>query len=544
MFGRYLSIAWHWAWLLFLTTALAGGAAYLNAKRTTPIYQASTLVLVNPAPASITQDYSSLTVGQALAQTYTTLITTRPVLEGVIAKLGLNISPDALSNNIQTQVVGNSQLLQIKVEDTNPIRAAQIANMLVTEFSDQNMAEQASRYTASKQSLETELTQLDQQIQTTNQALSDLGSDPSRQSARDQLNMTLSQYQQSYANLLQSYEQLQLAEAQSISTIVQKEPAIPPTTPISPQTRRDTMLAAFVGLMLGAGVVILIEALDDTIKGPEEITRQLGLPVLGFIATHGTDGTKLITISEPLSPVSEAFRSLRTNLQFVSVDRPLQSILITSPSPEDGKTTIAGNLSVIMAQGGFQVLVLDADLRKPMIHKFLRLPNRSGLSELFTESIISINGNLHKTDVTNLRALTSGNLPPNPSELLGSDKMTRILEQVCNQADFVIVDSPPVLVVTDSAVLAPKVDGVLLVVKPGASKLQACKQAVEQLKMVGARMLGVVLNDIDIKRSGYRYSHYKYYYSYKKGHAHDSAKSLTGQRKEKHLHSPPSTPLK
>ena len=151
---------------------------------------------------------------------------------------------------------------------------------------------------------------------------------------------------------------------------------------------------------------------------------------------------------------------------------PLQSILVTSPSPDDGKSTIAGNLGVIIAQGGHQVLVIDADLRKPMIHKFFRIPNRTGLSGLFTESVISLNGNLHKTDVTNLRALTTGDLPPNPSELLGSDKMTQILEQIRNQVDFVIVDSPPVLVVTDSTVLAPKVDGVLLVIKPGVSKLR------------------------------------------------------------------------
>ena len=525
-------------------TILAGGAAYISSKRTTPVYQASTLVLVNPAPASTTQDYSSLITGQALAQTYVQLVTARPILEGVITKLGLNISPDNLINDITSEVVGTTQLIQIKVEDTDPIRAAQIANALVTEFSDQNMAEQASRYAASKQSLETQLTQLDQQIQSTNQALSDLGSNPSRQSERDQLNMTLAQYQQSYANVLQSYEQLRLAETQSISTIVQKEPAIPPDQPIRPNTMRDTILAAFVGLMLGAGIVFLIEAMDDTLKGPEDVTRQLGLPVLGFIATHKTEDTKLITMSEPLSPISEAFRSLRTNLQFASVDRPLRSVLVTSPSPGDGKSTIAGNLGVIMAQGGRQVVVLDSDLRIPMIHKFLRLPNRTGLSGLFTESIPTLDGNIHKTEITNLYAITSGGLPPNPSELLASEKMTKILEQIYKEVDFIVLDSPPVLVVTDASVLAPKVDGVLLVVKPGVSKLQACKQAVKQLNMVGAHILGVVLNDVEIDRAGYRYSSYKKYYrySYKKGDTHASEKPITRQGKDKLPQSKPSTP--
>jgi non-specific protein-tyrosine kinase len=281
--------------------------------------------------------------------------------------------------------------------------------------------------------------------------------------------------------------------------------------------------------MFGVGLVIIFEAMDDSIKGPEEITRQLGLPVLGLIASHGVDGKKLITLSDPRSPVSEAFRSLRTNLKFTSVDRPLKSLLVTSPSSEDGKSTIASNLSVIMAQGGYRVLVVDADLRKPMIHNFFRIPNRTGLSGLFTESLISLNGSIHKTDVANLRVITTGNLPPNPSELLGSDKMTQILAQACNYADFVILDSPPVLVVTDSTVLAPKVDGILLVVKPGRSNLQDCKQAIEQLKMVGARIVGVVLNDIDIKRFGNRYGYNKsyYYYSDKKGDVDGSDQSPT-----------------
>jgi capsular exopolysaccharide synthesis family protein len=187
------------------------------------------------------------------------------------------------------------------------------------------------------------------------------------------------------------------------------------------------------------------------------------------------------------------------------------------------------------------VLVIDADLRKPMIHKFLRIPNRSGLSGLFTESIISLNGNLHKTDIANLRALTTGNLPPNPSELLASEKMTKILEQIYLQTDFVVLDSPPVLVVTDAAVLAPKVDGVLLVVKPGVSKLQDAKQAVAQLKMVGAHMLGVVLNDVEINRSRYRYSYYKgyHYYSHKNGYTHSSDKSSNRLRKVKVTQSTP-----
>ncbi len=472
--------------------------------------------MVNPAPASKSLDYATMQTSEALAQTYITLMTTRPVLEGVITQLNLNISAEDLAKKIQTEVVGSTQLIQIKVEDTDPALAAQIANTIVTVFSDQNMAEQAQRYATSKQALEGQLSQISLQIQDTNQALADLGDGLAVQSERDQLNATLTQYQQSYTNLLQSYEQLRLAEAQSTSTIIQKEPAIAPIQPIKPQTMKNTLLATVVGLMLGVGVVFLIESLDDTLKSPEEITQQLGLPVLGMIPTYQADTTKLVTVQEPLSPISEAFRSLRTNLQFTAVDKPLRSVLVTSPSPEDGKSTVAANLGATIAQAGRRVLMVDADLRRPAMHKEFRIPNRNGFTALFTPGSTGLDGNVRNTEIPNLKVIPSGDIPPNPSELLGSDKMTKILEQTYIQSDFIVVDSPPLLLVTDAAVLAPKVDGVLLVIKPGVSKLQACKQAVKQLKMVGANILGIILNDVNGYRTRYHYGYYHKHNYYSK----------------------------
>jgi tyrosine-protein kinase len=532
---RYTALLWHWAWLLALTTALAGGAAYFMAKRTTPIYQASSIVMVLEAPANQNTDYSNILTSQYLAQSYAMVMTTKPVLDEVASKLGLGTgSAEALQSMIQVTQIENTQLMKISVMDTDPSRAASIANMVVSVFAEQNLADQAARYEASKTNLQAQIDQMDKQIQETTSELSTLSS-PGDQAKIDQLNLDLSQYRQTYAYLIQSYEQIRLTETQSISNIVQKEPAVAPTSPILPRTMRDTVLAAFVGLMLGVGIVVLIEALDDSIKTLEDVSHKLGLPILGLIASHRTDDKRLITISQPRSPVSEAFRSLRTNLQFASVDHPLHTILITSPSPDDGKSTVAGNLAVIMAQGGHQVLLIDADLRKPMIHQFLRIPNRSGLSGLFTDPIITLDGNLRKTEVANLKVLPTGSLPPNPAELLGSDKMTHIIEQVGYQADFVIIDSPPILLVTDSTVLAPKVDGVLLVVKPGVTKLQACKQAVEQLKMVGARTLGVVLNEVDLRHSGYRYGYYKRYSYYAHGKGYTET-SFSSQSKPKDGH--------
>ena len=512
---RYLALLWHWAWLLVLATILAGAAAYIVSKQMTPIFQASTTILVNGAPATQSTDYSSILSSERLTQTYSQLLTKQPILEGVIKRLGINIDVGVLKKMVQVQPVRDTQLIEVRVQDTNPDRAARIANAIFQEFANQNQALQATRYAASKQSLETQLDQMDQQIQKATDNLATLGDSTNNQNERDRLETTLAQYRQTYAYLLQSYESVRLAEANSTSNVVQAEPASPPARPIKPRVLTNTLLAAVVGLLLAVGIAFLVEAMDDTIRNPGDVTHQLGLPVLGAIAKYDYEDDNPITTTQPRAPVAEAFRSLRTNIQFASVDSPLRTLLVTSPSPEDGKSTVAVNLGVVLAQSGRKVIILDADLRRPKVHKIIRLANRRGLSDLFVQNQVYLDGSVQKTDVQNYYALTSGNLPPNPSELLGSEKMVDIIHQLKDQAELVVIDTPPVLAVTDACVLAPRVDGVLIVIKPGVTKLAACKQAIEQLRHVGAKILGVVLNEIEIKRSRYYYYHYRgYYYAY------------------------------
>jgi non-specific protein-tyrosine kinase len=356
---------------------------------------------------------------------------------------------------------------------------------------------------------------MDQQIQKATADLAALSTSINNQNERDRLETTLAQYRQTYAALLQSYESIRLAEANSTSNVVQAEPASSPARPIKPRVLTNTLLAAVVGLLLAVGIAFLVEAMDDTIRNPGDVTQQLGLPVLGAIAKYDYEDDNPITTTQPRAPVAEAFRSLRTNIQFASVDSPLHTVLVTSPSPEDGKSTVAVNLGVVLAQSGRKVVILDADLHRPKVHKIIRLVNRRGLSDLFVQNQVNLDGAVQKTDIQNYYALTSGSLPPNPSELLGSEKMVDIIHQLKDQAELVVIDTPPVLAVTDACVLAPRVDGVLLIIKPGVTKLAACKQAIEQLRHVGAKILGVVLNEIEIKRSRYYYYHYRgYYYAY------------------------------
>lgn len=515
---QYLALILHWAWLLVLATVVAGLTAYFVSTRMTPVYQASATLMVNVAPSNQTTSYNSVLTSNLMTQTYAQMMIKEPVLQGVIDRLELKyIDVAQLRKQITVKPSLNTQLIVINAQDTSPQRAADIANTLGTVFAEINHSIEADRYSASKANIKGQLDQFSQQINTTQANISKLGSTSTDQAEHDRLSVELSQYQQTYNNLLQSYQQVLLAEAQSTSSIVSIEAASPEYIPVKPRTLLNTGIAGLLGLMLAVTFIFVLDAMDDTLRSPDDVTKVLGVPVLGVIAAHQTASDMPIASTEPRSPVSEAFRSLRTNIQFASVDRPLHTLLVTSPSPEDGKSTVSANLAVIQAQNGRKVVLLEADLRRPKVHKMLNLSNREGTSALFVDQEVNLNGQLQSTDVPDLFAITSGALPPNPAELLGSEKMSKILSKVGEIADLVILDSPPVMAVTDSSVLAPRVDGVLIVMQPGKTKLAASKQAIEQLKRAGANVIGVVLNNVEISRSSYKYAYYRgYYYTYHK----------------------------
>jgi polysaccharide biosynthesis transport protein len=524
---RYFNILWRRAWIILVTIVVAGFIVYILNRQSTPVYQATTTVLINEAPSTKTTDYTAIVTSERLAQTYSQLMSKKPVLEGVIEQLDIEIQAEDMLENLFIQPIRDTTLIEVRYEDVDPKRAALITNTIVTVFSTQNQQLQASRYASSKSSLETQLNQMDDQIQRVSSVLSSLEENEDNQAERDRLETNLNQYRQTYAYLLQSYEQVRLVEAQSTSNIVQVEPASIPEKPIRPRTLTNTILAVVIGMFMAIGGIFLYESIDDTLKGPDEITAQVGLPVLGIITRHEIDESKPITLLEPRSPVSESFRALRTNIQYASVNRPLKTLLITSPTPAEGKTTISVNLGIVMAQSDRNVVIIDADLRRPKIHKALGLPNQKGLSDLFVDDGLTINGSLKKTEIYNLRALVAGNLPPNPSELLGSEKMQIILEKINLEANLIIVDSPPVMAVTDPAVLAPKVDGVLLVVKPGVTQMAVLKQSVELLRRGDVKILGFVLNEVDMKKRG-NYYYRGYYYA---SHYYDNGNEKAGSMK-------------
>jgi len=358
----------------------------------------------------------------------------------------------------------------------------------------------------------------------------------SQGSQQNQQQGTLALYQQIYSNLVSSYENIRLARLRSTPNIVQIEKAGVPGSPVQPQPIRDTALGVAVGVLILGAIAVLIEYLDDTLKTPEDIDRTLNLPVIGLIGEMESSNGKgenpgVYVVENPRSPITEAFRTLRSNLEFAGVDRPIQTLLISSASPSEGKTTVAVNLAAVMAQGGKRVTLVDADLRRPSVHRFLQIPNRDGLTMAFRDPDLSPSSLTTPWGDPPISVISSGALPPNPAELLGSETMQTILEDLKNTSDIVIIDGPP-FIVADPAVLSAMVDGVILIIEPGKSKIDSARAVSEQLQRSGARVVGVILNPISRKRAGYYSGKYRYYseYYYSRGYGYYS--SGEGSRKK------------
>ena len=284
-----------------------------------------------------------------------------------------------------------------------------------------------------------------------------------------------------------------------------------PGDQIGPRTTLLLSVGLFLGLIVGLAVMLLLEALDRTVTTPEQASALLRAPLLGTVPLLRAEAlTPAMAIDQPLSPAGEAYRALRTAVLFTHLDRPIKTLLITSPSAGDGKTTIASNLAVTLAQGGQRVILVDADLRRGRVVDLLGLPSGAGLTTALTRQAELDEVLLGWRGV--LTVLGSGPLPPNPSEVLGSQAMHLLLAELSALADLVIIDGAPVLPVTDSVVLSTQVDGVILIAHAGATHRTAAAEARRRLDAVGAHIVGCVLNaTTSAAGSGY-YANYGYGY--------------------------------
>jgi polysaccharide biosynthesis transport protein len=519
---NYIVIIRRWLWLILLCIILAAAGAFLFSRQQMPIYAAQATVLLDNSRSAggVQANYQDLLANERLARTYAELFSGREVLQAVQQELGY--APEFL--NISVSPRRDTTLLVARVESNDPEAAAFIATRLPEIVSERQRLRQAERYAATKAGLTQELAALEADIAQTRDALAETA--PTNDAEIARLNSALSLQERSYETLLQNLSAIRLAEAQDTDVLSLVEPARVPQTPIRPRIPTNTLMAALVGLMIGLGAVFLIEYLDDTLKEDSDLTEQLGVNLLAAIGKVG-EGEKrtLITELNHNAPVAEAYRMLRTNIRFALVDTPLQTVMVTSPGPSEGKSTTAANLAVVMAQAGHRTILVDADLRRPVQHKLFDVPNKEGLTSALVERESTLTEYLRDTGVENLRVLPAGPLPPNPSELLGSQRMREVVAELQREADLVILDTPPVLAVTDSALIASSISGALLVLRAGQTHLEAARRAVEQLQGVQATILGAVMNGVREGREGYYY--YYEYYSSEGGGAGPKAKPAT-----------------
>ncbi len=321
--------------------------------------------------------------------------------------------------------------------------------------------------------------------------------------------------QRMYDLVLQRLKETGVTGMMRMSNVRILDRAETPERPARPKPLRNLAIAAALGLLGGFGLAFFLEFLDTTVTTREQVEEHLGLPFLGIIPSieraEGAKERDLFVHAHPQSAVAECLRSIRTNLLFMSPEKPLRTILITSSGPGEGKTTTASTLAEVMADGGNRVLLVDADMRRPQLHKVFEFPNDAGLS-----SLILGEGKLQEvvrtTAVPNLFLLPCGPIPPNPTELLHTGAFTRLLAEAAQRFDRVIIDSPPVGVVADAVVMSTSVDGTLLVLKAGQTSRDLARQAIRRLADVNARVFGAVLNDLDLENQ--KYGQYYYYYRY------------------------------
>jgi non-specific protein-tyrosine kinase len=511
---QYLTIIGKWMWLVVLSVIIAGGASYFASKAATPLYRTKTTLMVgrttqNPDPT--TSDFST---GQQLASTYVQLARREPVLRGVIDSLGLQVNWQSLAGQVSSAVIPQTQLIEVGVIDSDPYRAKVLADAIAEQLilqsptgsssTNQEIEFIRSQISDLKEKIESgqnELKRLQQELDSANSA-------SQIQNLQNQINVLdtkISGWQDTYSQLLV------FLEGGNVNALTVIEEATIPSAPISPNTMMNVLLASVIGIILAVGGAFIVEYLDDTIKTELDVERTARLPTLGGISRikGGNYKEKLIAVREPLSPAVEAYRVLRTNIQYSEANKHLQTLMITGAGPSEGKSICLANLGVVMAQSGLKVIIVDADLRRPVQHEIFGLSKIAGLSDALLNIKSNVKDYIKASQQENLRILTSGFVPPNPAELLGSRKMGEIIEELKSEADIILFDSPPTLVVADSRMLSYLMDGVIIVNDAGHTRTSEAKRAADELRKVQSNLLGVVINHFPTTNDGYYYYRYQ-----------------------------------
>lgn len=447
-----------WVTLVATTVAIILGSVVYTVLQT-PLYQASTRLFVSSVAGSSMSDlYSGNRLSLDRVVSYTQLIMGQTLAQRTVDRLGLDMDSGELRERVTAKSQPETVLIDVSVLDESPVRARDIANALSDEF------------VVMVRELETPTT----------------GATPD-------------------------------------ARVVVEQRASVPAEPIVPKRKRNIAFGIIIGAVFGVALALLRDRLDNTVKDRDSLEEVAGVGVVGVIAfDKRRREDAAILFERDNSSVSEGFRKLRTNLKFLSVDDPPRLIVVTSSVPNEGKSTTSINIALALAEAEHNVLLVDGDLRRPSIEKYLDVVGAVGLSSVLSGAS-PLNDALQKTKFPRLTVLAAGATPPNPSELLGSMSARKFLGEMRSQFDYVIIDTPPLLAVTDGAILAAEADGALLLVRTGKTKRDQLKHAINILNDVGANLLGTVLTMMPIRGGGsYSYNYYYHGQGYGDGNPADS----------------------
>jgi capsular exopolysaccharide synthesis family protein len=512
-FAEVLKLARRWWWIAVVLPLLAGVGAYAFSSTMTPMYEARSILLIETSQGSAGANYSDLLAAERLSRTYSELVTTDTVLDGTVTRLNdPEIDRETLAAMTSVSAVQETQLLRVTISDSDPERAALIANALATEFTTQIREQRSGNDSTGGSAISDSIAEVRQEIDETALRIAQLESGSNADTAVvqteiQQLRTLLNTFQSTYAGLLEIQQRFELAAAESGVQVYIVNPASPPSTPVSPRIPLNMALGVLLGALIAGGVIVVLGYLDNTVKTAEDVQRITGRAAIGMIPQLESPG-QIEPIVNPRSPSTESYRGLRTNLQFASIGQTVKSIAVTSSGPSEGKSTTVMNLGVVLAQSGQRVILVDADLRRPTLHKLGGLNNRAGLTNmLIAEAGSEVFLYCQKTDIPSLLVVPTGPLPPNPSDVLNSPRMGEIINQLKSRADVVLVDTPP-MVFSDAQIVSGWTDGCLLITQAGRTRTNDLRDVVQALEQTGSNIIGVVVNRINFGRAEYRRREY------------------------------------
>ena len=499
-------------WTIIITIALAVGAALALSMARTPQYQAEARVFVRALPDEPSTFNPLVPVDM---NTQAQIVASEAVAELVREELELDLSVAKLLENVSVTPEGETQVLAISYTSTSPRQAQTVAQAMAENYLDFRRNQSLDDIISAENGVQSRIQSTSEQLSAVTQDLSE--------AERSGNTALVTSYETQRSTLIarlgvlqQQLDEIQAQRVQSMDTGDIIEPADLPLTPSSPNHLRSGALALFLGAALGIGLAFLRERLDDRFKDRSDLERAVNAPVLGTVprfAPPKKGEPSLVSLGDRHISAVEAYRSLRTSLQFITTQRGIKSVLITSPSESEGKTSTTANLGVLLAQTGRRVILVSSDLRRPTLAGYFGIEEGGDAPGLSTwlSSEISPQEIIKDPGIPNLRVVPSGPLPPNPAELMTSGRLLELIHLLEQNSDLVIFDSPPVLAVADAADIASKVGGIVLVVNAESSHRSGAIHAKTELERVGGKVVGAVLNAHDPSTSAY-YSTSSYYY--------------------------------